>query len=208
MADPDGPVSASGTNYIDGLLWGVKWQTAANNTVTYNLWNDYQTWNATETTAFQGALQTWANVANINFTVQNDTGADLWVYKLSDAEMTSFFGTGILGVFSPPDSTSFPTDWGVGAFNSGLGWTTGGLQPGGYAYNTMLHELGHGLGLAHPHDNGGTSSTYGGLGIGSLDDGLFTVMSYNDVGQSWNSYPNNNWDTYGQAATPMALAAR
>ena len=204
MADPDGPVSASGTNYIDGLLWGVKWQTSANNTVTYNLWNDFQTWNATETAAVQGALQAWANVADINFAVQNDTGADLWAYKLSDADMTSLFGSGILGLFTPPDSTTFPGAWGIGAFNSGLLWSSAGLQPGGYTYSTLLHEFGHGLGLAHPHDNGaGSTPTYGDLGIGSLDDGLFTVMSYNDIGTTWNPYPNAGWDTYGQAATPM-----
>ena len=100
MALPDGPVSASGTNYIDGLLWGVKWQTAANNTVTYYLRNDFKTWNATETTAVQGALQTWSNVADVNFAAQNDTGADMWMYKLSDADMTSLFGSGTLGVFA------------------------------------------------------------------------------------------------------------
>ncbi len=47
MATPDGQVSSSGTNYIDGLLWGVKWNTDANNPVSYYLRNEYLTWNST-----------------------------------------------------------------------------------------------------------------------------------------------------------------
>jgi Ca2+-binding RTX toxin-like protein len=73
----------------------------------------------------------------------------------------------------------------------------------------MIHELGHALGLAHPHDNGGTSSTYTDLGIGNLDTGLYTAMSYNDIGEWWNPYSSyssaDGWGTYGQIATPMAF---
>jgi serralysin len=210
MATPGGTVSSSGTNYIDGLLWGVKWNTDANNPVSYYLRNDFLTWNSTETTAFQNVLQSYANVANITFSVQNDTNADLWAYKFSDADMTANFGSGILGIFYPPDDVGFPGTWGIGAFNAELiPWTTASLQPGGFNYSIMIHELGHAVGLAHPHDGGGTSSTYTDLGIGNLDTGLHTAMSYNDIGEWWNPYSNYSsdpdWGTYGQIVTPMAF---
>ena len=118
MASPDGSVSASGTNYIDGLLWGVRWMTSSSNnpTITYYARNDFQTWNSAETTAPQNALQTWANVANVTFSPLNSTSADLGAYKLSDAQMTSLMGgPEFPGVFVPPD-TSDPW-WRHGALN-------------------------------------------------------------------------------------------
>lgn len=56
---------------------------------------------------------------------------------------------------------------------------------------TILHELGHVLGLKHPFDDGDNARpTYAQLGLNDYDDGRWTVMSYN---------------TTGQEATPMPL---
>ena len=48
-------------------------------------------------------------------------------------------------------------------------------------------EFGHGLGMAHPHDNGGSSevmqrvtSEFGSYGLYGLNQGVYTTMSYND----------------------------
>jgi serralysin len=52
---------------------------------------------------------------------------------------------------------------------------------GSSGYFLMLHELGHSLGLKHPHDDGGTGRpTFSQSGIGSLDMDWASVMSYND----------------------------
>ena len=47
----------------------------------------------------------------------------------------------------------------------GIGWEyeapgTGALEQGGFGLITIIHELGHGLGLAHPHDKGGRSGVF------------------------------------------------
>ena len=39
----------------------------------------------------------------------------------------------------------------------------GGLEQGGYGFITFIHELGHGMGMAHPHDNGGSSTVMNGV---------------------------------------------
>ena len=77
------------------------------------------------------------------------------------------------------------------------------LQPGGFSFVTLIHEFGHGMGLAHPHDTGGGSSVMpgvnplvigddGGKGTYGLNQGVYTMMSYND---GWEESP------YGLAAT-------
>ena len=82
---------------------------------------------------------------------------------------------------------------GVGVFaRSASGWdTNGGLEKGGAGFSLLLHELGHGLGLAHPHDTGGDSVIMQGVSLSrgdygdfDLNQAVFTVMSYNDGFQS------------------------
>jgi hypothetical protein len=110
-------------------------------------------------------------------------------------------GISLLGSMNPPDYQ----DEGVAQFNSAdERWNAQMLQPGGFSFVTLIHEFGHGMGLAHPHDTGGGSSVMrgvvtngvpgddGGAGDYDLNQGVFTMMSYND---GWEKSP------YGQAAT-------
>lgn len=62
----------------------------------------------------------------------------------------------------------------------------------------VLHEIGHALGLKHPHDDGGNARpTFTELGIGSRDTGYQTIMTYNDLPR-----PDSN---AGYQVTPMPL---
>ena len=88
-------------------------------------------------------------------------------------------------------------------------YNVNGLNKGGYDYITWLHEIGHALGLAHPHDLGGTSSIYpfvtgpfGSYGLGGLNQGLYTTMSYND---GWNVFAPAMPKQFGWQATMMAF---
>ena len=62
------------------------------------------------------------------------------------------------------------------------------FQKGSYNYITIVHELGHALGLAHPHDTGGNSIIFDGVtspfnDFGDYDANLqpLTIMTYNDT---------------------------
>jgi serralysin len=124
-------------------------------------------------------------------------------------------GISLLGSMSPPDYG----DEGVAQFNSAdERWSAQMLQPGGFSFVTLIHEFGHGMGLAHPHDTGGGSSVMqgvvtngvpgddGGAGAFDLNQGVYTMMSYND---GWEKSPYGQADTnnegYGWLGSLMAL---
>ncbi|HTU12656.1 MAG TPA: M10 family metallopeptidase C-terminal domain-containing protein [Allosphingosinicella sp.] len=122
-------------------------------------------------------------------------------------------GVSLLGSMSPPD---YP-DEGLAQFNSGdERWTESNLQQGGFSFVTLIHEFGHGHGLAHPHDNGGHSGIMNGvesegvvadytLGDFELNQAVFTMMSYED---GWQASPYGNAETdvgYGYLGGLMAF---
>lgn len=205
----------TGNQYIDGILWGGNHLDS--NTITYSFWSDPSldddyydydsattTWLGYEEVAMQAALETWSNVADIEFvqSSNNDANADFGFILVNDSEFDA------LGQFSPPGTFGE----GFGYFNwQGTGWDSSGLQQGGFGFITMIHELGHGLGLAHPHDDGGGSSVFPGVsspfddtGDHGLNQGVWTTMSYNDGLVSDGVYAAGILD-YGYQGTPMAL---
>jgi Ca2+-binding RTX toxin-like protein len=150
---------------------------------------------AWEVEAFMTALGLYEQVADLKFVVvDNRAEAD---FKIITYNGTPGAGASLLGRMSPPNEQNE----GQAEFNSGdVRWTEAGLKQGGFYFPTLLHEFGHGLGLAHPHDNGGRSSIMRGAGGGTggigggfgdfdLSQQVHTIMSYND---GWQTSP------YGQ----------
>jgi Ca2+-binding RTX toxin-like protein len=150
-------------------------------------WNDYEKQQAMK------AFEQYENVLPVTYVVTTDAAeAD---FKLVIKNATAGDTAGVLGYFNPPGEDNA----GVGVFwRDGFGWdedgpTTdtanrqnGGLEQGGYAFYTLVHEFGHGMGLSHPHDNGGGSgvmpgvfSAFNSYGAFDLNQGVYTVMSYN-----------------------------
>jgi Ca2+-binding RTX toxin-like protein len=214
----DGTPTDGANPWIDSLVWGGAWQSDFGGDVVeigYSFVsgvdpNGYLTgeglsWDFAGISAIHGAMLAWMAVADIAF-VENDEPelADIWFWL--DPELSG----GLLGHHETPGFAAEPL---YGRFDpEGLGWTPAGLMEGGYGFVTALHELGHGLGLAHPHDGGSAAdaSTFPGVtGPGSygdfdLNQGIWTTMSYND---GWASeYEGSFWEEdYGWQATPMAL---
>ena len=182
-----------------------------------------------EKQAFLTALDLYEQVADVVFVeVDNRAEAD---FKIITYEGTPGAGASLLGRMSPPNELNE----GQMEVNSGdARWTEEGVQQGGFYFPTLLHEFGHGMGLAHPHDNGGRSSIMqgagssttvgpvtvpvgigGALGAYNLSQQVHTIMSYND---GWATAPygqprsggitGTQVDHYGWVATlsPLDIA--
>ena len=226
--------------YIGSIEWGGYVWTNSDVfrdpvTIGYFLSNDVSTWTSIEGNAVAVALQSWANVANISFVqVSSAADADLIEHSVPGSVLDGDYGEH--GTPEDAFQTTNQYDGSIllggntyahGYFNfEAFGWDysdpNGGLNVGGEGYWTLIHELGHGLGLAHPHDDGGGSTIFPGVtdtwvtGDNGLNQGIWTVMSYiatddpssahtNHTGTDrWFDSGGNDVANYGYFAGPMA----
>jgi hypothetical protein len=95
------------------------------------------------------------------------------------------------------DANPTTDSWSIGAFNSGLDYMLKAPEIGGgeYANWTLLHEIGHSLGLKHTHKETKGLPPLDTVGK-YMDNERYSVMSYNDA---------STGKTYGHAVTYMAL---
>lgn len=208
----------TGNSYVDTLVWGGAWTPTLGLGATLN-WTTSTSitgglsWNSNEVTALTAALQSWAAVTNLTFISDSSRAYDLVYYKVTDAGMTSLTSgaTGVLGFHDTPDGSNPKPLKGVfnaAAFDAAQGGNSANLASGADGYVTLVHEIGHGLGLAHPHDGGGSGEVFAGvsswsdLGTNNRNQHIYTIMSYN-VG--WDQQPAPGSLLYGGAAGPMAL---
>lgn len=196
-----------------GLDWGTKIDASV---ITYHFADDggeyggvtAHEWLPYEVLQVEHALALFEAFLDLTF-VEVASGQHLTLVAGDNVDME-----GYLGFFYPPGTTLE----GLGAFNQqGTGWQEfqpgiGALEQGGYGFITIIHEFGHALGLAHPHDTGGTSTIFPGVstafgdyGDFDLNQGVYTTMSYN---RGWSTNPNGgpaSFSPFGYQGTPMAL---
>ncbi|NCT89866.1 hypothetical protein GXB85_02695 [Cellulomonas sp. APG4] len=142
-------VEASGLPYVDPLLVGGRWADA-DLTVAFpasaaEVGADalyFSALTTAETGAVEALLSRWAAVSRLTFTRTSDAAAaDLRVYWLHSPDNI----TARASDFPGPDTTHVDVQLGAAINGADL------ARPGSYSSFTALHEIGHALGLKHPH---------------------------------------------------------
>lgn len=201
-------------DFLNGIIWGGGWTGDSSGTDIYYVVADGHYgglgWTSTEETAIHTAVSTFAAVCDVTFTevTNGHANADIIFATVGNSTLP-----GSLGMHEVPNSSNL---YGTaaqcfGLYNADLfNSNSDSFDQGGFDFITLIHELGHGMGLSHPHDDGGSSTVYSGVtsSFGSYGDnnqnqGVYTTMSYND-GNPVNFGSHSN-QFYGYQATPMAF---
>ena len=191
----------------DGLLSGVRW---ANRHVTWSLPDsraDYAPGHAEALTDFAPLAR--AQAAAARFALEGPGASHaLSVEGFTNLRVDFIAGGSGKGRITLANSSDPGTAYGYypGATPEAgdvfLGTSGQAPKAGNYDWMTIIHELGHALGLKHPHD----VEAYATL-PSEMDRMEDTVMSYNSyVGQSETGYANDRWD-FAQTFMARDIAA-
>jgi serralysin len=169
----------------EGISWAGTQITNTPVNVTFgfresSLTPDFEQSTAAQKAAFQMALSLFSDVANITFTAVNAAGFTndatmLFSSYLRPGDGQAGYSNGLTGPY--PEANHEDGDvW----INLAYGSATS-VPMGSYDFKTILHEIGHAIGLAHPGD-------YNGDAVGALtyqanagyvqDSRQFSMMSY------------------------------
>ena len=181
-------LTASGANYVYG------YKSVIGEGYDYN----YYDWNSAAISQIANVISNAEAVANVSFTYVGDS-------NIADINFVSFDNPylPIEGVADVPDNNLYAEYNGVFInydYDTGVDAAMGSAY-----YKTIQHELGHAMGLAHPHGEGGgsnkfpgvTGGPFGDLGDYGQNSGTYTTMSYNN---GWGGFPSGSKDISAEAS--------
>ena len=186
------------TSYVKALLTGTKWgdinpKTGEKIKFLYYLSKEgdnydkkYKSVNMVsyEKKALKNAMKAFSDVANISFKkTSNKKKANLKWAILNNKD-----SGGNLGLAYLPNGYKLSGLTTIN-FTAYEKYGAKSLTPGSYFFLTLTHELGHALGLGHPHDKNYSYGTFPGVTKGSgydfgahkLNGSPWTVMTYNEI---------------------------
>ena len=199
-------VSPSGDKYIDAILTGTKWATPS---LTFSFpssasyygsgygsgepGNNFAAFNPAQQAAVKSIYAMYSSVANVTFTEVTETSTQHANLRFAETDKyTTAFG------YYPHTSAEGGDAW----FGNSSNYFTNPAK-GNYAYFTIIHEIGHTLGLKHAHEFMGS---FGRI-PSDRDSTEYTVMTYRSyVGASTSYYTNGGW-SYPQTLMMYDIAA-
>jgi hypothetical protein len=161
------------------------------------------------------ALRLYTTFLNRSYTVSTSY-ADCDIVCVLGESLGSFLGA----CYGPETLYENPNfvDNKVCVFMNNEKMNVNNIKEGGYIFYTLIHEFGHGFGLAHPHDDGAGSTIIPGINPDSLynypaisgysqNTQTMTLMTYCDTSFFFPEDINNTTNAIGYSQTLMPLDA-
>lgn len=186
-AVPTSTVTEPSDSLIGALLIGTQWgtETGGGVALTYSVptsddfhaenysssdeWDGFSALTSGEQDAVTSALAAWAAVADITFTKVSESSGSVGEIRFAESSVVEDSDS-VAWAYYPRDVASAGDVWlNPNDFDSET------IQQGWPEYKTLLHEIGHALGLKHSFDDvDGSAPTV----PANMDSYHYTVMSY------------------------------
>ena len=154
--------------------------------------------NTSQTESFQQTLNAWAEVAAINFSEVPDS-LSYGDIRIAFSQVVSNDPSAAGWAYIPGDPEESGDIW-LDRFSGGT------YLPGSFGYTTILHEVGHALGLGHPFE---TKDDNDALLSDVENSSQYTVMGNRDFDGAGDTFTSTGGNSYTfhpvQAIEPMLL---